>query len=228
MFNPIHMNMMKNPRNDFLIVALDFDNIQKVNELIDLIPEVNFYKVGMELFYSTGPEIIKIIKNQGKKIFLDLKINDIPKTIEKTVRKLASYDVDYLTIFCNQEGIIAAREGAGASNTKILNVTVLTSQEASSSDVIVRAKMSFSAGADGIICSGRETKEIRKEIQNNEFIIVNPGIRLISGNDDQIRTVTPAEAKQYGATNIVVGRPITQSIEPKMAVLNILKSCGLE
>ena len=228
MFNQIHMNMMMNPTNDFLIVALDFDNSQKVNELIEKIPEINFYKVGMELFYSTGPEIIKIIKNHGKKIFLDLKINDIPKTIEKAVRKLASYDIDYLTVFCNEDGIKAARDGAGSSKTKILNVTVLTSQDASFEDVVMRAKMSFSAGADGIICSGRETKGIRQKIQNNDFIIVNPGIRLALGNDDQVRTVTPAEAKQNGATNIVVGRPITLSEEPQKVVMDLLKNLNLK
>jgi orotidine-5'-phosphate decarboxylase len=218
------MNPTSDFLKDFLIVALDFDNPKSVTELIQKIPGVSFYKVGMELFYSTGPEIITTIKDINKKIFLDLKINDIPKTIEKAVKKLASYDVDYLTIFCNEDGIKAAREGAGVAKIKILNVTVLTSQAASPADVVSRAKMSYAAGAHGIICSGLETAEIRREIQDSNFIVVNPGIRLTPGNDDQVRTVTPVEAMRAGATNIVVGRPITQASDPQNVVQQIYAS----
>ena len=251
MCNQIRTNMMMNPMNDlsrdeFLIVALDFDNAVESLELIKKIPSVKFFKVGMELFYSEGPEIIRSIKNLGKKIFLDLKINDIPKTIEKTVKKLSSYDVDYLppssspspplssfppssfplpTVFCDEAGIEAAREGVGTNKTRILNVTVLTSQISSPEIVLARARMSFSAGAHGIICSGLETREIRDKIQNNNFIIVNPGIRLSPGGDDQVRTVTPIDAKAAGATNIVVGRPITQSTQPHLVAQAIIDSC---
>lgn len=229
--NTMTMMMMTIPMNDFskkdfLIVALDFDNSQKALDLVQQIPAVNFYKVGMELFYSRGPLILQSIKEFGKKIFLDLKINDIPKTIEKSVRKLASYDVDYITVFCKSDGIKAALEGVGGTSTKILNVTVLTSEEAAPADVLDRALLSHEAGAHGIICSGHETGEVRNVIQDARFIIVNPGIRMIAGNDDQVRIVTPAEAMRAGATNIVVGRPVTQATDPKAAVDQIFASLG--
>jgi len=213
-----------NSSGDFLIVALDFDNAQSANDLIHKIPKVNFFKIGMELFFSEGPEIVYDLKSRGKKIFLDLKINDIPKTMEKAVKKITSYGVEYLTVFCDEDGIKAAREGAAGGNIKILNVSVLTSRTAVFSDVFNRSKMSYHAGADGIICSGLETSGIRTQIPDKEFIIVNPGIRLSQDSDDQIRVVTPEQAKQAGATNIVVGRPVTQSPDPAMVVENIFQS----
>lgn len=219
--------MSSHRKEDFLIVALDFDNLRSVEEMVSKLPSVGFYKVGMELFYSEGRAIIDQLKDRGKKIFLDLKINDIPKTIEKTVRKLATYDVDYLTVFCDDVGVRAAREGAGDTRTRILNVTVLTSQKAASDEVLKRAKMSFHGGAHGVICSGLETLDLRVEIPDNEFIIVNPGIRLVAGEDDQVRTVTPAQAHAAGATNIVVGRPITTAEHPEAVVRQIFESCQL-
>ena len=230
MFSQILMNMTMNLmsdfslKDDFLIVALDFDNSQEVLDLIKKIPEVSFYKVGMELFFSQGPDIIHKLKSLGKKVFLDLKINDIPKTIEKSIKKLSSYDVDYITIFTKQDGIKAAIEGVAGRKTKVLNVTVLTSEPATCEDVLFRAHLSYDSGAHGIICSGLETKEIRNQVTDSDFIIVNPGIRMFKDNDDQVRIVTPVEALNAGASNIVVGRPITQAKDPLAIVKSIYTS----
>lgn len=221
------MNMTMIPMNeskDFLIVALDFNRGDQALEIVHKLPKVNFYKVGMELFYSEGPPILEKIKSLGKKIFLDLKMNDIPKTMEKTVRKLSSFNVDYLTVFCDAGGIKAAREGAVGSNLKILNVTVLTSAATAVEDVTQRAQLSLDSGADGIICSGQETKALRSLIKEENFIIVNPGIRLVETRDDQVRTVTPRQAWDAGATNIVVGRPITLDPHPEQVAENIFNS----
>ncbi|MDH4199988.1 MAG: orotidine-5'-phosphate decarboxylase [Spirochaetia bacterium] len=222
------MNMMMNQKNDFLIVALDFSQSRQALDLVEKLPSVHFYKVGMELFYAEGHAIIDRLKSLGKKVFLDLKINDIPKTVEKSVKKLCEYQPDYLTVFCNAGGVRAALEGSSGSNTKILNVTVLTSQASEYSEVQARTRISLEAGAAGVICSGLETMKLRDDFKERDFIIVNPGIRLenSAGGDDQNRVVTPLYALQSGATNIVVGRPITQSSNPQKTVMDIFSQIG--
>jgi orotidine-5'-phosphate decarboxylase len=214
------------PNKDFLILALDFDSSKSAVSFLVSVPEVQFVKIGMELFYSEGPSIFETIRkvNQDIRIFLDLKINDIPKTIEKTVKKLTQFPVDYITLFSGKNGIHAAVQGRGDSNLKILNVTVLTSEESSLSEVLNRAQMSYESGADGVICSGLETKQVREKVNSNQFIIVNPGVRLEKNSDDQIRTVTPENAWKSGATNIVVGRPITQAGNPRAVIEAIFNS----
>ena len=224
---------------DFLIVALDYSNFNEAKKIIDILDDsVTFYKVGMELFYAEGFKIINYIKNKNKNIFLDLKINDIPQTIFKTVSVLAQQNVDLLTLFCDAEGIVAAKNAIEQykshneqSVLKILNVTVLTSSANSTSDihiqknnqetlekVIHRATLTQQNGGDGIICSGLETEEVRKILGDN-FLIINPGIRLPEHDSaDQKRIVTPSIAYKSGANHIVVGRPITQALDPLKAI----------
>ena len=203
-----------------LIVALDVPDAAEAMRLVDALGEsVVFYKVGMQLYFAEGNEFVRQLKSRGKKIFLDLKINDIPETVAKAVESVAGLGVDYLTLFTNAAQIKAAREALAktASPLKLLNVTVLTSEISDFTSVKVRAALSLEAGAHGLICSGRETAELR-QIYGQGPLLINPGIRPLGGSDDdQIRIVTPTMAIEAGATNIVVGRPITRSNDPRAA-----------
>jgi orotidine-5'-phosphate decarboxylase len=209
-----------NSTTEQLIVALDVPNADEAFQLVDQLAEsVTFYKVGMQLYFAEGNPLIQKLKERGKKIFLDLKINDIPETVAKAVQSVARLEVDYLTLFTGAAQIKAAREELAKTGSplKLLNVTVLTSEISDFTSVKVRAELSLESGAHGLICSGRETKELR-QIYGPLPILVNPGIRPLGGtDDDQIRIVTPAMAIEAGATNIVVGRPITRAAHPQAA-----------
>lgn len=205
---------------DKLIVALDVPSSADALALVEQLGEsVNFYKVGMQLYFAEGNSFVARLKETGKKIFLDLKINDIPETVAHAVTSVSRLGVDYLTLFTGAAQIKAAREAlaGSASPMKLLNVTVLTSEISDFTSVKVRAELSLEAGAHGLICSGRETSELR-QIYGTDPILVNPGIRPLGGaDDDQVRVVTPAMAVKAGATNIVVGRPVTRAADPRAA-----------
>lgn len=207
----------------FLIVALDYDTREQAMGLVDKLGDrAGFYKVGMQLFYAEGATLIHQLKDKGKHVFLDLKINDIPRTIEKTVAVLAGLEVDLLTLFTAEAGIKAAVAGRGSSAMALLNVTVLTSEaqvqgKTVAEQVLERAMLTARAGGDGVICSGEETRAIR-DASGDDLLVVNPGIRLAQSDDDQKRVVTPQAAWQNGASYIVVGRPVTQSADPVTAV----------
>jgi len=211
--------------DDRLIVALDFPDASAAIELVDNLNElVSFYKIGMQLYFAEGNTIVEAIKKRGKKIFLDLKINDIPETVARAVESVARLDVDYLTLFTNAAQITAARAILTQihSPLKLLNVTVLTSEASDFAAVAKRAEVSLDAGAHGLICSGHETAQLRARF-GDSAILVNPGIRPASASaDDQIRIVTPAQALIAGATNLVIGRPITKAAKAREATLQIL------
>jgi len=219
-----------NLKSDFVIVALDLPERESAIKMVDQLPEATFFKVGMELFFSAGIGILQDLRQRNKKIFLDLKIHDIPKTMEKAVRVLQSTPPDLLTLFCGEPGIRAVKSAiTGDSPTRVLNVTVLTSEEESGSTretVMERARLTCNAGGDGIVCSGWETSAVRSMPDvPPELIIVNPGVRMAeNGSDDQKRIVTPLQAKQAGATHIVVGRPVTLASDPRGAFLRLLES----
>ena len=211
----------KKDLNEFLIVALDFSEMEKALDLVDRLDEcVIFYKVGMELFYRSHQKILESLKKRRKKIFLDLKINDIPQTIHRTISVLADLEVDYLTLFTDFEGMRRASEtldGLSRKNRmKLFNVTVLTteSKTQTGSKVLERSKMTLDAGGDGIICSGFETRRVKNEV-SKELLIINPGVRPQDKSfDDQKRVVTPKEAFLAGADHIVMGRPVHRSKDP--------------
>jgi len=210
-----------------LIVALDYPQKAEALALVTLLDDsVQSYKVGMQLFYAEGIPLIKTLQSLKKNIFLDLKINDIPETVAKAVESLIRLDVQYLTLFTQATQIQRAREvvDKNKSPLKLLNVSVLTSEPSTLADVARRTEMSLQAGAHGVICSGQETAQLRQN-HGAGFIIVNPGIRPADNQttDDQVRVVTPRMALDAGATNIVVGRPITQAPNPREAALAILK-----
>lgn len=212
------------------IIALDFESADKVNAFLDQFDEPLFIKVGMELFYQTGPKLIKSIKDRGHSIFLDLKLHDIPNTVSKAMEGLAKLDVDLVNVHAagGKAMMEAAIKGLRQHNkhTKIIAVTQLTSttetqlheeqniQTTIEEAVLNYAKLSQQAGLDGVVCSPLEAELITAQL-GKDFMKVTPGIRPEgSAQNDQKRITTPEQAKQLGSTHIVVGRPITQSDDP--------------
>lgn len=215
-----------------LIVALDFENIDQAKELVEKLGNsVVFYKVGLELAMSSNYfELIKWLGEKDKKVFADLKLFDISNTVAKAVQNLTKYsNINFLTIHTASKDIM---RGAVSSKgkIKILAVTILTNLDKSDLDdmgldpnisladmVIKRAKLAQSCEIDGVICSGLEAQNIRKNT-NDDFLIITPGIRpdfLVNKDDDQKRVVDVKTAFKNGADYIVVGRPISQSSNPQ-------------
>lgn len=227
---------------DNLVIALDFKNQDEVETFLDRFDEPLFVKVGMELYYQCGPKIIEVIKQRGHRIFLDLKLHDIPNTVEAAMRGLAKLDIDMINVHAagGSEMMKAALRGLkngtpeGHPCPKLIAVTQLTSvndamlkleQNVSVSlmdSVVHYAKLAQSCGLDGVVCSALEASAIQAAC-GHEFLKVTPGIRMNDGSvDDQKRVTTPSQARHYGATHIVVGRPITQAEDCVEAYRKIL------
>ncbi len=226
---------MKRP-SDKLIVALDVPSYDEARALVEALGDsVNFYKIGLELLFSKGLPLASELKNEGKRIFLDMKFLDIGNTVEKAVAGVAHLGFDFLTIHgTDTKTMKAAVKGRGNSSLKLLAVTVLTSLDQNdlneqgivflpSELVLKRAKLARDAGVDGVISSGQEAASIRADC-GPEFIIVTPGIRL-PGDDvgDQKRITTPEDAIRNGANHIVVGRPINATRNPVEAAQTFLE-----
>jgi orotidine-5'-phosphate decarboxylase len=224
--------------DDRLIVALDMPNIIDGLELTARLGDaVNFYKIGLGMLTGGGLALANELKqDQGKRIFLDLKLFDIGATIEAAVRGIAQYELDFLTVQGDPQVVRAAREGAGASGLKILAVTVLTSLDRADLDAnlirpgtvaeiaVERAARALAAGADGVITSPNEAAAIRALPEAAGRLIVTPGIRPAgSASGDQKRIATPAQAIADGADHIVVGRPIRLAADPRAAALSVVE-----
>lgn len=218
-----------------VIIACDFDSKEKVLSFLDLFTDVKpFVKIGMELFYSAGPEIVSEIKKRGHKIFLDLKLCDIPNTVRKSMAVLAGLGVDMCNVhaFGTKAMMEAAIEGLSQGIGKrplLIAVTQLTStsEERMQEDLLIDrkledvvmhyAKNSADSGLDGVVCSPLEANLV-KEKCGKDFLTVTPGIRFADGDvGDQVRITTPARAKEIGSDYIVVGRPITAADDPVSA-----------
>lgn len=214
------------------IIALDFPSFEAVKEFLALFPaeESLYLKVGMELYYAAGPEIVSYLKGLGHSVFLDLKLHDIPNTVKSAMKVLSQLGVDMTNVHAagGVEMIKAAREGLG-SQAKLIAVTQLTStseaqmqefqniQTSLQESVIYYAKKTAEAGLDGVVCSAQEVQVI-KQATNPDFICLTPGIRPAGAAvGDQKRVMTPADAYQIGSDYIVVGRPITQAEDPVAA-----------
>lgn len=223
--------------DDRLIVALDVPNALEGLELAQKLGDnVSFYKIGLGMLTGGGMALAMELKaDHGKRIFLDMKLFDIGATIEAAVRGIAQFDLDFLTVHGDPHVVRAAREGAGASNLKILAVTVLTSldrsdldasqiREGSVSEIVVdRAARAFEAGAHGVIASPHETRAIRALPEAEGRLIVTPGVRPVGADlGDQKRVLTPAQAIAEGADHVVVGRPIHRAENPAAAARDIL------
>ena len=218
-----------------VIIACDFDSKEKVLSFLDLFADVKpFVKIGMELFYSAGPEIVSEIKKRVHKIFLDLKLCDIPNTVRKSMAVLAGLGVDMCNVhaFGTKAMMEAAIEGLSqgmGERPLLIAVTQLTStsEERMQEDLLIDrkledvvmhyAKNSADSGLDGVVCSPLEANLV-KEKCGKDFLTVTPGIRFADGDvGDQVRITTPARAKEIGSDYIVVGRPITAADDPVSA-----------
>ncbi|WP_273420818.1 orotidine-5'-phosphate decarboxylase [Veillonella caviae] len=230
--------------DDRLIVALDVSTMDAMKSIVSSLGDsVSFYKVGMELFYAEGDQTVRYLQDQGKHVFLDLKLHDIPNTVAHGVSSLTRLGANLITIH-GQGGPImmkaaaqAARESAeqlGIERPKLLAITVLTSFDDEAwtsiggqlpiSDQVIRlAKLAKESGMDGVVCSALEAKMIR-EACGPDFLIVTPGIRpSFAATNDQKRIATPASALADGASRLVIGRPITQAATPQEAVRLIIE-----
>ena len=223
--------------DDRLIVALDVQNAIDGLKMAETLGDtVSFYKIGLGMLTGGGLALANELKGEmGKRIFLDMKLFDISATVEAAVRGLAQFDLDFLTVHGDPHVIRAAKEGASGTNLKILGVTILTSLDRADLDdclihdgavpdlVIDRAGRAFEAGADGIISSPQEAAAIRALPESQGRLIVTPGVRPAgAASGDQKRIATPASAISNGADHIVVGRPVRDADDRKVAAQAIL------
>ena len=227
-----------------LIVALDVASRGEAVERVKAIGDaVGFYKIGLELFAAEGPEVVKAVKDLGKKVFLDLKFHDIPRTVERAVKSAARLGVDLLTIHASggRAMVRAAADAAaefGEAAPKILAVTVLTSMDAQdladigvagrtpAEQVRAVASLAVDSGADGLVCSPLEVGSLSRSLRPGT-LFVTPGVRPTgSALGDQKRVATPAEAVRDGATHLVVGRPVLAAPDPVAAARAIVQEIG--
>ena len=218
-----------------VIIACDFSSKQEVMNFLDKFQgKKPFVKIGMELYYAEGPAIVKEIKARGHKIFLDLKLHDIPNTVKKSMAVLSRLDVDICNLHAGgtKRMMEAALEGLtrpDGTRPLLIAVTQLTStdQESMENDLLIKepidkvvmhyAKNAADAGLDGVVCSPLEAEKVH-ETCGKAFLTVTPGVRFADGDiGDQKRVMTPAEANRIGSDYIVVGRPITAAADPVAA-----------
>lgn len=230
---------------DKIIIPFDVQTRDEFDYLLkELSGTATFAKVGMELFYRFGPNIIEDLKQHNFKIFLDLKLHDIPNTVHHACKVLGEMEVDILNVHSSggREMMQAAREGFKLSHKKglIIGVTQLTSttQKVMNSEfnisgsvedsVLSLANMTKESGLDGVVCSAQEVQTIKAAL-GKDFKCITPGIRPLNyQKDDQKRIMTPTEAIQAGSDYLVIGRPITKADSPKEAYLKILKDISHE
>ena len=229
---------------DRLICALDFPTFDEAKALVEELGDaVTFYKVGMELFYGAGPDIIRYLKEKDKKVFLDLKLQDIPNTVAHSLAVLTRLGADIMNVHAvggskmMAEGMKAVKEAAaelGRPAPKLIAVTVLTSMDEAQwkplnyarpigEEVLDLAALTKESGLDGVVASPREAAGIRERC-GKDFLIVTPGVRPAwAASNDQSRIATPAAAIGTGSTHLVVGRPITRADNKQEAVRKILE-----
>lgn len=220
-----------------VIVACDFASAEATFNFLDKFENEDrkpFVKIGMELYYAEGPSIVREIKKRGHKIFLDLKLHDIPNTVKKAMRVLSNLDVDITNLHASGTKAMmkAALEGLtreDGTRPLLIAVTQLTStdQEAMENDLLIKepidkvvmhyAECAEESGLDGVVCSPLEAGKVH-DTCGKDFLTVTPGVRFADGDiGDQKRVMTPAAAKEIGSDYIVVGRPITQADDPVAA-----------
>ena len=224
---------------DRLIVALDLPTVTEAERLVERLGDtVTFYKIGLELAYAGGLDFAKLLVRSGHRVFLDLKLHDIPTTVERATRQIAGLGATFLTVHAYPQTLAAAVRGRGqaglaAGGLGILGVTVMTSYsdadlaeagyaEGVAQTVERRARQALAAGADGLILSAEEAARIRAVV-GPRLALVTPGIRPAgSAVQDQKRVMTPAEAIRAGADYLVVGRPVTAADDPAAAARAIV------
>ncbi|MBP2645507.1 MAG: Orotidine 5-phosphate decarboxylase subfamily 1 core [Firmicutes bacterium] len=230
--------------NQRLIVALDCTTMEQVQEMVAKLGDsVQYYKVGMELYYSVGRQAIQFLRQQNKEVFLDLKLHDIPNTVARSASVLTHMGATMFNVHASGGpsmmkataiAVAEAAENAGIKKPKLIAVTILTSMDepewrslgyntSVAGQALHLARLVKEVGLDGVVASPHEAKAIRKEC-GPEFLIVTPGIRPVgSASNDQSRIATPGGALRSGASHLVVGRPITGATDPKAAALAIIR-----
>jgi len=232
---------MKRPK-DYLIFPLDVPTYEEAIRYVELLKEdVGLFKVGLELFVSVGPKILRTIKERSEAgIFLDLKFHDIPATVKGAFLAASAHGVTFTTVHCDEgEGLLRSVVENNPLGTKILAVTVLTSLESKNLKelgyldryvnditelVMLKARMAKEAGCSGVVCSGLEVEKVKANL-GKDFIVITPGIRptwSLGVKDDQKRIITPYQALKNGADYIVVGRPIRAAEKPSEAAKKVL------
>jgi len=225
-----------------VVIALDFSSKDEVMNFVKKFQKSLYVKVGMELFYKEGPAIIKELKELGHQIFLDLKLHDIPNTVKHAMKNIASLEVDMVNVHAagGTKMMKAALEGleegtpAGKKRPLLIAVTQLTS---TSEEQVIReqgisslqdsiklyAAITEESGLDGVVCSPLDVELVQAAVKGDNFLTVTPGIRLADNSvDDQVRVTTPAKARQFGSSYIVVGRSITKSENPVEAYEEVI------
>ncbi len=231
---------MKKPK-DYLVFPLDMPSLYAALPYIEgLSDHVGMFKVGLELFIRCGPEIIDAIRQRSSAtVFLDLKLHDIPATVERAMQVVADLEVGFVTVHCGDSiQMLEAAVKGGKGRVAVLGVTVLTSVSAEDIRkagygpafyqdvrelVLHRGRMAKQAGCAGLVCSGQEVAMIRQEL-GSDLVTVTPGIRPAGKRpegDDQARVMTPAEAIRNGADYLVIGRPIRDAVDPVQAAVQI-------
>jgi orotidine-5'-phosphate decarboxylase len=221
-----------------IIVALDVPSADQARQLVARLGDsASFYKVGLELYAAAGMDMVRELKQQGHRVFLDLKLYDIGETVRRAVAVIAASGADFLTIHGMRQVMRAAVEGRGDSSLKLLAVSVLTSVDENDlredgysrglSELIdLRVKNAMEDRADGIICSARDTARVRG-IAGTRAILVNPGVRSAGASvGDQKRVATPAEAIADGANYLVIGRQVTRAADPREEMLRVREEIG--
>ena len=222
--------------DDRLIVALDLPHAPAALDLVENLGDsVGFYKIGLGMLTGGGLALANELKDQGKRVFLDMKLFDIGATVEAAVRGLAQFGLDFLTVHGDPHVVRAAVKGRGDAPTRILAVTILTSLDRGDLDemllragpvqnlTVERARRAFLAGADGVIASPQEAAQIRALPESFGKLIVTPGVRPAGAAlGDQKRVAPPASALRDGANHLVVGRPIWAAPDPRAAAEAIL------
>ncbi|WP_448515149.1 orotidine-5'-phosphate decarboxylase [Parathermosynechococcus lividus] len=225
-----------------IIVALDVPTLSEAIATLKALPQVQFWKVGLELFCATGPAILEVLKAEEKRIFLDLKLHDIPNTVAAAARAIAPFGVDFLTIHTatGLAGLQAAQAALAHTPTQLLGVTLLTSIDAVTLRTQLQcdlevptyvkrmASLAYEAGLGGIVCSAQEAAQI-KTLWGESFLRVCPGIRPTgTATADQARSLTPEAAFAAGASYLVIGRPILTAPDPAQAFADICQRCLTE
>jgi orotidine-5'-phosphate decarboxylase len=236
------MSVVEKPVAEKIIVPLDVPTEAEAIALVDRLPQVSFWKVGLELFVSSGPSILSALKEREKRIFLDLKLHDIPNTMAGACRAAAKYGVDLLTVHATagktalEASLVAAEAGAiaaGLPAPKLIAVTLLTSLSSRMlafelkvplelpEYALQMALLAKESGLAGAVCSPQEAEQLRQTC-GGDFLLVCPGVRPTWAElGDQKRAMNPAEALQAGASYLVIGRPITAATDPEVAFARI-------
>lgn len=222
-----------------IIIALDCDTAAEARSIVDATSKtVGFYKVGLELYAAAGMEFVRELIKRRKKVFLDLKLNDIGETVRRSTAVIAKSGVSLLTVHAEPQVMRAAVEGRGTSKLQILGVTVLTSldqvdvHEMGYTIAIrelfdLRVRNAVRAGVDGLVCSPLEVGDVRKAVGPDK-LLVTPGVRSAgAAKGDQKRVATPAQAMADGASHLVIGRQVTRAADPNKAVREILAELKL-